>query len=178
MLVPDLVRSLASTLPGMPVLSPRELLADLPQKVGRSFHYVPAFMQKSALGFALGELFGETLKAGELDYLKGRWLKIVVDDISMSLLFSCGPGRETLVSVEGEGDVVIRGNLAAFLELAAKKEDADTLFFKRRLVIEGDTDLGLEIKNMLDQIALDRLSPEVRFLISAAADYTSAFKRS
>jgi predicted lipid carrier protein YhbT len=49
--------------------------------------------------------------------------------------------------------------------LAARKEDPDTLFFSRRLVMEGDTELGLLIKNTLDAIdgtLFDRLRPRRR----------------
>ena len=51
-----------------------------------------------------------------------------------------------------------------FALLAARKEDPDTLFFSRRLVMEGDTELGLLVKNTLDAIeqplfSLDGLLP-------------------
>jgi predicted lipid carrier protein YhbT len=36
------------------------------------------------------------------------------------------------------------------LLLAARREDADNLFFQRRLCTEGDTEPGLEVKNFLD----------------------------
>jgi len=39
--------------------------------------------------------------------------------------------------------------------LALRLEDPDTLFFDRRLRIEGDTNLGLRVKNMLDAVDLD-----------------------
>jgi predicted lipid carrier protein YhbT len=32
---------------------------------------------------------------------------------------------------------------------AHQEEDPDTLFFQRRLVIEGDTELGLQVKNLM-----------------------------
>ena len=38
---------------------------------------------------------------------------------------------------------------------ALRREDPDTLFFTRRLVLEGDTALGLEIKNALDALGWD-----------------------
>jgi predicted lipid carrier protein YhbT len=47
-------------------------------------------------------------------------------------------------------DLAFRANLSAFLQLAARQEDPDTLFFNRTLSIEGDTELGLIVKNMLD----------------------------
>ena len=42
--------------------------------------------------------------------------------------------------------------LRDYLALALRREDADTLFFTRRIVIEGDTALGLEIRNALDAL--------------------------
>lgn len=53
-----------------------------------------------------------------------------------------------------EPDVVIGATLYDLGLLATRREDPDTLFFSRRLVMEGDTELGLLIKNTLD--AIDR----------------------
>lgn len=53
-------------------------------------------------------------------------------------------------SKAGEPDVVFRGTLAAYLKLMTRQEDPDTLFFNRQLSIEGDTELGLAVKNLLD----------------------------
>lgn len=39
--------------------------------------------------------------------------------------------------------------------LASRKEDSDTLFFQRRLKMQGDTDLGLYVKNLLDGMDMD-----------------------
>ncbi len=52
----------------------------------------------------------------------------------------------------GRADVTIRAEARDYLALALRREDPDTLFFTRRLVIEGDTALGLEIKNALDAL--------------------------
>lgn len=52
----------------------------------------------------------------------------------------------------GAPDVTMRASLADYLALALRREDPDTLFFTRRLVLEGDTALGLEIKNALDAL--------------------------
>ena len=42
--------------------------------------------------------------------------------------------------------------------LALRREDPDTLFFTRRLVMTGDTELGLVVKNALDAIDWPRLA--------------------
>jgi len=49
----------------------------------------------------------------------------------------------------------LENGFSGFLALALRREDPDTLFFSRRLVLEGDTELGLALKNALD--ALDAL---------------------
>ena len=40
--------------------------------------------------------------------------------------------------------------MADFVALALRREDPDTLFFQRRLVVEGETETGLHLKNLLD----------------------------
>ena len=52
----------------------------------------------------------------------------------------------------GRADVTVRASLADYLALALRREDPDTLFFTRRLVLEGDTELGLALKNALDAL--------------------------
>jgi predicted lipid carrier protein YhbT len=53
----------------------------------------------------------------------------------------------------GAPDVTVRASLSDYLALALRREDPDTLFFTRRLVVEGDTELGLALKNALDALA-------------------------
>jgi predicted lipid carrier protein YhbT len=43
------------------------------------------------------------------------------------------------------------------MQLLARQEDPDTLFFNRELSIEGDTELGLVVKNMLDAVEWPQL---------------------
>lgn len=54
-------------------------------------------------------------------------------------------------------DLTIRSSVSGFLALALRREDPDTLFFTRRLVMTGDTELGLVVKNVLDAIDWPRL---------------------
>ena len=55
-------------------------------------------------------------------------------------------------------DLTFSANLSAYLQLIARQEDPDTLFFNRELEITGDTELGLIVKNMLDAIEWPQLS--------------------
>lgn len=56
-----------------------------------------------------------------------------------------------------EPDLAFAANLSAYLQLLARQEDPDTLFFNRQLSIEGDTELGLVVKNMLDAVEWPKL---------------------
>jgi predicted lipid carrier protein YhbT len=56
-----------------------------------------------------------------------------------------------------EADVSFSADASDLLMIAARKQDPDTLFFQRRLVIEGDTELGLYVKNLMDAIELEQM---------------------
>jgi predicted lipid carrier protein YhbT len=58
----------------------------------------------------------------------------------------------------GEPDLQFTARLSAFLQMVSRQEDPDTLFFNRSLSIEGDTELGLRVKNMLDALEWPRLA--------------------
>ena len=56
-------------------------------------------------------------------------------------------------------DLTISASARDFLALARREEDPDTLFFSRRLSMEGDTELGLMVKNTLDALELPVFDP-------------------
>lgn len=65
---------------------------------------------------------------------------------------------------EREPDLAFAANLSAYLQLLARQEDPDTLFFNRELEITGDTELGLIVKNMLDAVEWPKLSDRLPLL--------------
>ena len=155
--------------------NPRDVLRELPGAALNPIAHAPFVFQKAALSKLLFKLFEENLAEGDMDFLKGYWLKLDVSDVNLSLQFSCGPKREVLVRKQGPADACIRGSLKSFIFLAARKEDPDTLFFQRDLVIEGDTNIGLEVKNLMDSLELEQLPPELRFGVRCGAEYMEAF---
>jgi O2-independent ubiquinone biosynthesis accessory factor UbiT len=88
-----------------------------------------------------------------LEPLRGKILRIELAGIPIAPQFTLTTFG--LSPVFGKADVTIRANSPAdYLALALRQEDPDTLFFTRRLVLEGDTALGLEIKNALDSLSV------------------------
>jgi predicted lipid carrier protein YhbT len=83
----------------------------------------------------------------------GRRVLIAVNDTGSRALFTCLNGIFQPVWREAaSADVRFQGDLHAYLKLFLRQEDPDTLFFNRQLTIEGDTELGLSIKNLLDAV--------------------------
>lgn len=98
------------------------------------------------------------LPQDSLELLENRTFFVEVLDTGGRACFSYRNGlfRPTLYAPE-ESDLTFRANLSAFLQLLARQEDPDTLFFNRELSIEGDTELGLVVKNMLDAVEWPQL---------------------
>ncbi|MDU3716824.1 MAG: SCP2 domain-containing protein, partial [Klebsiella michiganensis] len=46
--------------------------------------------------------------------------------------------------------------------------------FQRRLVIEGDTELGLYVKNLMDAIELEQMPKALRIMLLQLADFVEA----
>ncbi len=87
--------------------------------------------------------------------LVGRRYAIRVKDIGLVLRFTVGP--RGFAPDGGAPDLTISATARDFLLLLARREDPDTLFFSRRLVSEGDTELGLTVKNLLDALEPDTI---------------------
>ena len=109
----------------------------------------------------LARQFEEALTEGDLDFLENKWLKVEVRDLALHWYISNRDGR-LVVSADEQEDVSFSGNANDLVLIAARKEDPDTLFFQRRLRIEGDTELGLYVKNLMDSIDLDGMPPLLR----------------
>lgn len=93
------------------------------------------------------------LPADSLLPLEGRSFVVEVIDAGGQASFCYRDGLfRPLLSAPTAPDLSFRANLSAFLQLLARQEDPDTLFFHRELSVSGDTELGLVVKNMLDAI--------------------------
>ncbi|MGD2117157.1 MAG: SCP2 sterol-binding domain-containing protein [Chromatiales bacterium] len=125
---------------------PAQLLSRFPQSPPRYL-----------LSRVLNTLFRNAIIDGELDFLDGRRLQVDVSDISITFDVTLQGDRLKLSLPTDGWDLRISGGTYDFMLLASRREDADTLFFQRRLKTEGDTELGLYLKNFLDSQDLSDL---------------------
>ena len=123
----------------------------------------PFALKRQVLEQVLSWQFRQALAEGELEFLEGRWLSIHVRDIGLLWYTSVVDGR-LVVSQQADADV----------SFSADASDPDTLFFQRRLVIEGDTELGLYVKNLMDAIELEQMPKALRVVLLQLADFVEA----
>ena len=117
------------------------------------------------LSLVLNQAFREPLHHGELDFLEGAKVRIRVTDLNIDWLISVGSDSFIPIERELEDDVRISGESPDFILLATRQADPDTLFFQRRIRIEGDTELGLGVKNTMDSMDWDDLPLPLRRLL-------------
>ncbi|MFZ6746171.1 ubiquinone anaerobic biosynthesis accessory factor UbiT [Undibacterium sp. JH2W] len=84
------------------------------------------------------------------DSLYGKSFCIKVEDLGLALCFYCDQGKFKSLSSLPMPDVSLSASAVDFLKLTTGQEDADTLFFRRRLKIEGNTELGIAVKYWID----------------------------
>lgn len=114
----------------------------------------PSLLLASLLNIALGEARATTLPA----QLLGRQARFVITDAGLDLCLELtAQGFAPAALPRATADATITATRRDFLALALREEDSDTLFFTRRLLMEGDTEVGLLVRNLLDSVELDRL---------------------
>lgn len=111
---------------------------------------VPSPLKTLVIGNALNTIFSAPLAAGELGFLARRVINVFVTDAELGFSVRLDQNKLRAGTEVADADVTIEGTVYTFLQLAARREDADTLFFHRRLKTSGDTEIGLYIKNFLD----------------------------
>ena len=86
--------------------------------------------------------------------LEGRSLRLRLVDAGIAFDFEWHGTVFVAERYVDVPDLCIAASVHDLMLLARRQEDPDTLFFSRRLSLEGDTELGLLFKNTLDAIEL------------------------
>ena len=131
----------------------------VPAPLGSLLSRLPAYpgslLLVTAINFMLGKQLPDDVKA----LLKCRQLSNRVTDARVAFDYLCDGKRFIASAPKQEPDLIVSASAWDFIQLAQRKQDPDTLFFSRRLVMQGDTELGLVVKNALDALELPVLDP-------------------
>jgi len=127
----------------------------VPDLLSRPVTLIPEIIHSSLIVKILNLVLAQALKDEELEFLENQQVSVEISDLKLK--FALGLRNQQLVAKTWRtgDDLNLSGVLYDFMLLASRQEDSDTLFFHRRLKMEGSTDLGLEVKNLLDGMDTD-----------------------
>lgn len=141
-------------------------------------HKAPLVAQRKLWLGMLSHCLSEPLQDGDLDCLYNSWLQVKVLDLNISWFFTIEHGALAMQTAlpagfENSKHCCVSGGLVDLMCLINRQQDPDALFFQRRLMLTGDTELGLEIRNVLDAIDIDELPGKLKRLMQWSTQLTS-----
>ncbi|MDD2809970.1 SCP2 sterol-binding domain-containing protein [Rhodoferax sp.] len=131
----------------------------LPQPVGQLLGRLPPLPGSMLFVTGLNLALASQLQSDVTQLLRGKKLRLRVTDAQWTFDFAWKNGRFVACTNTAAADLTISASAHDFVQLARRQEDPDTLFFNRRLAMEGDTELGLLVKNTIDAIELPVFNP-------------------
>lgn len=146
------------------------LVEKTPAILSKPLQVIPFQLKQKIIEQLLQAQFENSLADGDLDFLENRWLKIEVRDLQL-VLFISNVNDKLIVSRAEVPDVSFSGNTNDLVLIATRRQDPDTLFFQRKLIVEGDTELGLCVKNLMDSIELESMPKFVRLGLENLAKF-------
>lgn len=138
---------------------------------------VPPAWLGHGLETALDQALAPAIADGRLLPLAGRRLCIAVSDLDVTWTWIIRDGHVRQAAADEAAEATVRGSAVDLLALASRREDADTLFFQRRLTLEGDVELGLTARNLFDQLPWEQVPLGLRILLHRGAGATLAARQ-
>jgi predicted lipid carrier protein YhbT len=129
----------------------------LPQLLAFPAALLPEKIHSHVSARVMTHLFSGEMAEGELDFMQGRTVRIRVDDAKIGFCLSLQGNRFIAIPQQEQAELTINGTLYDYLLLVSGREDPDTLFFQRHLSMQGDTELGVHLKNFLSGIDMESL---------------------
>jgi predicted lipid carrier protein YhbT len=116
---------------------------------------LPGFAQAQVLEHLINRMFAGHALA-QLQPLVGKHILFCTPGAELELMMHISEQRIQMSQHKGTSpDVTIRGDLMALTALCLGLEDSDSMFFSRRLLMTGDTSVGLMFKNILTNLDFD-----------------------
>ena len=124
----------------------------LPQWCAQIGRRLPALPPRFALVKTLNLMLKRGLLPADMSLFDGKKFEIDVLDAGIKVRFTANAEKFIDADFFGTPDLRLAANGIDFMRMMMREEDPDTLFFNRKLQIEGDTELGLITKNLLDSV--------------------------
>ncbi|MBK6334182.1 MAG: SCP2 sterol-binding domain-containing protein [Thermomonas sp.] len=156
----------------LPAANPLLRLIPPPRRLAPLLRAVPPSLRRRVIERAMAQALAQPLAEGAIEFMDGRRLGIEVSDLGIGWVVELQGNR--LVVVDAPAEATVRGTATDLLLLAGRREDADTLFFQRRLVLTGDTELGLTARNVLDRLPWEQVPLGLRIALNRGARLADA----
>lgn len=127
---------------------------DCPAPIATVLARLPRYPGSLAFVAGLNLFLAPYLPIDALAMLEGHALRIEARDARVVFDFAWRDKRFHPLPPGSDPVLTISASVRDFILLMQRKEDPDTLFFSRRLGMEGNTELGLLVKNTLDALDL------------------------
>ena len=131
---------------------PLPALPPPPEALRRVIERLPVQPPSLLLALLLNRVLLPRLDPAAREALSGAAVEVCVTDFGVRCRLALDARGFRPAPGTGRPRLRVAAPAEAFWRLAAGEEDADTLFFERVLVMEGDTEYGLLLKNTLDAI--------------------------
>jgi len=128
---------------------------------------VPGAWQQAMVPRLLAQAIAAPEARRSLQPVAGRRIGIEVSDLGLRWVITLEAGQ--LRCSDAPAEATVSGSLTDLMLLASRLEDADTLFFQRRLTLTGDTELGLLLRNLLDRMPWESVPLGLRILLQRSA---------
>lgn len=115
---------------------------------------LPAYPGSWLFARVLNATLAPQLPADVRAALEARPLRLRISDLGIAFDVSWRGKGFVPLRPAAQPDLAIAASLNDLWLMARRLEDPDSLFFSRRLLLEGDTELGLIFKNCLDAFDL------------------------
>lgn len=137
----------------------QEVVNRIPGTLQLMLEKAPWVIKKTCIQTWMQHSFRSSIVNGDLDFFENKSLNLIVDDIKLRFTIRLNRGKLYINQYGQNSDCEFTGNFYDLLLIAAQKRDPDMLFFQRKLMMSGDTELGLAIKNWLASLDLKSSLP-------------------
>jgi predicted lipid carrier protein YhbT len=134
---------------------------------------LPQQLRQRAFERAAMHALSAAFADGAMADLRGRRIGVEIADLEQRFVVEVLDRQLVVLDPVAMPDACVRGTLTDLLLLASRSEDADTLFFQRRLTLTGDVELGLRVRNLLDQLPWEQIPLGARILLHRGARFAS-----
>lgn len=128
------------------------LLLPLHRRLRGLVQRLPIAPPSRLAALVLDRVLWPRLPADARTALQGQCVELCVTDFGLRVRLQLAANGVAMAADRSPAALRIAATAESFMRLLRGEDDPDRMFFERTLVMEGDTELGLVLKNTLDAI--------------------------